>query len=157
MEENFTGIFMHIFTFIHLVCAKRDTSYFVTTFASHSQDSKSNASMPLDYHFRYKNLSIRTKFIELPSTSGLSQVISTLSSVLLQNGTAKDGKDIFHLSHITEEKRKLLKEVFWKRKQVSSDVVKCSQVSIFHDYDIYRAYSCSGLCRYKFIQSAWQN
>ena len=137
MEGNFAGTFIHLFIFIYLVCAKRDTSYYVTEFTSSIQEPKSNASKPLDYHFKYKNLSIYTKFIELPTTSSLSQLISSLPSVSLQNDTAKDGKEIFHLAQITGEKKKILREVFWKRKQVSSEVSKCSQVKIFHDYNTY--------------------
>ena len=137
MKANLAAILIYICNVIYLVYAKRSMSYYVTTFTSNIQDSKSNTSKPLDYHFRYKNLSVDTRFIELPRTSGLSQLISSFPSYSLQNGTAKDGEDIFHLSYINEGKKKILKEVFWKRKQVSSDVTKCSQVSTFFDYRIH--------------------
>ena len=136
MEGKLAGILIHIFNVIYLVYAKRDMLYYVTTFTSDIQDSKLNTSKPLDYHFKYKNLSVHTKFIELPRASGLLQLISSVPSVSFLNDTAKARKEIIHLSQIIEQKKTILKEIFWKRKQVSSDFRKCSQVSKFYEYRV---------------------
>ena len=119
---------MYITIFTQLVYATAHASYYVTAIVSDMQDSTSTTSKAFENHAKYDNISITTRFLELPRTSGLSELISMVPKVASKSQIAKNGKDIIHLSQIMKRRKRILKEVYWNRVLTSNEITKCSQV-----------------------------
>ena len=128
MENNFNVVLIYLFSFIYIAYANSHTSYYVTTLANDVQDSKSITSKEPDNFVKYKNISIHTRFIKLSRISGLSQIISKVSSIPVQNHTAGYEDEVLHLSQFTNTRKNIFKELYWTRKLTSNDITKCSQV-----------------------------
>ena len=125
MKEELSRILIHITSAIYLVNAK--TSYHVTTFTE-DVHKMHTTNTPRDY-LQYKNISIQSSVIALPTVSGLSSIISAASNASAKNLTAENEREVIHLSHLTDKRKKILQEVFGNTKLISSDVTKCSQVT----------------------------
>ena len=121
MSEKLGSILIYMIIFIQLAYAESHASYYVTTIVSDMQGSTSTISKALE------DISITTRFLELPRASGLSSIISTLSSIASKNQTGKDG-EVIHLSQIGTRMKNILKEVYWNRILTSNEITKCSHV-----------------------------
>ena len=128
MSIKFSSILTYMIIFNPLVYASSHTLYYITTIASGIQDSISTTSKTFVDYMKYSNISIHTKIVEYSRTSGLSQLLSTVSSISSSSLTAKNGKEVLHLSQIMKKRKNILEEILWMRTITSSDITKCSQV-----------------------------
>ena len=130
MRGKLSCILIHVFSFVYIAYSRVNTIYYVTTFASDSQDTQSTTPRAFDDHLKYKNISIHTKLIELPKAAGLSQIISTLSDLPSKDFSSTNGEQLIQLSQFSNKWKGIFEEVYWNKKLASSDITRCSQVSL---------------------------
>ena len=128
MNEELSSILMYMIILTQVAYVKPHTSYYVTAIVSDMQRSTSINSKEFEDHTKYDNISITTRFLELSRISGLSQMISLISTAASTSKKAKEGEDMLHLSQIMMRRKNILKEVFWNRVLTSNEITKCSQV-----------------------------
>ena len=151
MNTKFSSILIYLIISNPLAFVSSHTLYYVTTIASAiqdstasgTQDSISTISKTFAGYRKYGNISIHAKTVEYSRTSGLAQLISTVSSVSSSSLTAKDGKEVLHLSQVIKKRKNILKEIYWNRTLRSSDITKCSQVFLLQLCNSYEPFDSS--------------
>ena len=128
MREKLSCILTLVFSITCVAYSRVNTSYYVTTFASDIQESRSTTPSTFDDHLKYKNISIYTKLIELPKAAGLSQIISTLSNLSPKSFPSANEKELIQLSQFSNKWKGIFEEAYWNIKLASSDITSCSQV-----------------------------
>ena len=128
MSKKLGSILMCIIIFNQLAYAESFAPYYVTAIVSDMQGSRPIISKEFDYHVKYDNISITTRFVQLPRASGLSQIISTVENAASKSQPVKDGEEIIYLSQIMARRKNIMKEVYWNRALKSNEITKCSQV-----------------------------
>ena len=130
MSDKLGSILIRIIIFAQLAYAKSYASYQATAIVFDIQGSTSTTSKAFEGYVKHDNISTTTKFLDLPRTSGLSKVISTISSASSSNLTTKNGKEVLHLSPVMKKGINILKEIYWNRTVTTSDITKCSQACL---------------------------